>query len=168
MQLQIFIFQRLSYCLHKFRNLMKPFLVVCGDGYIIEVTGPYAATTSDATIMKCILNNHSGPPEEAPILWLLEEGDVFVLNRGFRDSIPELRTCGFEAHIPPTKNRAENQLTTDDANKSRRITIIRWVIEGINGRFKRDFRILRSTYFNKSVKNAMLDFRIAAALINDT
>ncbi|KAH9645953.1 hypothetical protein HF086_011415 [Spodoptera exigua] len=35
-----FLFQRLTYSHHKFLNLLKPFLIVCCDGYIIEVAGP--------------------------------------------------------------------------------------------------------------------------------
>lgn len=65
-------------------------MIVCGDGYIIDVTGPYDATTSDASIMQQILQNHDGPMEEAPINYFLEEGDVFILDRGFRDNIPLL------------------------------------------------------------------------------
>lgn len=60
------------------------------------------------TFEKMQLNNHTGLPEEAPFLWLLKEGNVFDLDRGFRDTIPDLETCGFEAHIPPTKSRAES------------------------------------------------------------
>lgn len=161
-----FLFQRDSYSLHKYKNLIKPFLIVCADGYIIEVSGPYAATKSDATIMQNILNNHNGPSEDAPILWFLNAGDALILDRGFRDVIPNLEECGFEPHMPPSKRRHETQLNTEDANKSRLITMVRWVVETINGRFKRDFKIFRNTYFNKSAPFAMTDFRIAAALIN--
>ncbi|XP_075985546.1 uncharacterized protein LOC142982751 [Anticarsia gemmatalis] len=31
-----FLFQRKTYSLHKFRNLVKPFLIVCTDGYIVS------------------------------------------------------------------------------------------------------------------------------------
>lgn len=80
-----FLFQRLSYCLHKYSNLIKPFMIVCADGYIIEVTGPYGARTSDSDIVKLLLDNHDGPMEEAPMRWFLHPNDVFVLDRGFRD-----------------------------------------------------------------------------------
>ncbi|KAJ8720634.1 hypothetical protein PYW08_006099 [Mythimna loreyi] len=43
-----YFFQRKSYSNHKYRNLLKPFLFVCCDGHIIEVSGPHAATTSDS------------------------------------------------------------------------------------------------------------------------
>lgn len=140
-----FLFQRKSYSLHKFKNLIKPFLVVCADGYIIDVFGPYAATTSDATIIQKILDNHGDRAEEAPIRWFLNEGDAIILDRGFRDAVPDLEACGFEPHMPPSKARNERQLSTEDANKSRLVTMVRWVIETMNGRFKRDFKIFRQT-----------------------
>ncbi|XP_049880296.1 uncharacterized protein LOC126376792 [Pectinophora gossypiella] len=56
-----FLFQRVTYSTNKYRNLMKPFMIVCADGYILDVTGPYAARTSDADIMKQILQNHNEP-----------------------------------------------------------------------------------------------------------
>lgn len=156
-----FLFQRQTYSLHKFENLLKPFLIVCSDGYIIDVLGPYAAVTSDATIMAGIVNN-----EVSPLHWILEQGDVLILDRGFRDSIPALEECGYEGHIPPTKARGSSQLSTDEANKSRLITICRWVIEATNGRIKQCFKLLRQTYFNKALKHMFIDFRIAASLIN--
>ncbi|CAH2109131.1 unnamed protein product [Euphydryas editha] len=161
-----FLFQRNSYSLHKYQNLIKPFMIVCGDGYIIDVTGPYDATTSDASIMQQILQNHDGPMEEAPINYFLEEGDVFILDRGFRDSIPLLESYGYVAHVPLSVTRGESQLTTDLANKSRRVTLCRWVVETINGRFKRDFKIFRHKVFNRTLPNTMKDFKIAAAIIN--
>lgn len=141
-----FLFQQQTYSLHKFENLLKPFLLVCSDGYIIDVLGPYSAVTSDATIMANIVNN-----KDSPFHWILEQGDALILDRGFRDSIQALEECGYEAHIPPTKARGSSQLTTDEANKSRLITICRWVIEGINGRIKQCFKLLRQTYFNRAL-----------------
>lgn len=52
-----FLFQKQSYSLHKFRILLKPFLIICTDGYTVDVTGPHAATTSDATIMNTYIQN---------------------------------------------------------------------------------------------------------------
>ncbi|XP_047543175.1 uncharacterized protein LOC125075506 [Vanessa atalanta] len=113
-----FLFQKQSYSLHKFRNLLKPFLLICTDGYIVDVTGPHAATTSDATIMNAYIEN-----EMNPIHYVLHNNDVFVLDRGFRDAISTLQTWGYQAHMPPTKLRSESQLSTVEANKSRLVTI---------------------------------------------
>lgn len=156
-----FLFQRQSYSLHKFQNLLKPFLIVCSDGYIVEVLGPYAATKTDANIMSNIMNDG-----ENPIHILLHPEDVFILDRGFRDSVGDIEANGYEFHMPPTKNRNETQLTTEQANESRSVTICRWVVEVVNGRFKRDFKLLRQKYFNKTLPNMFVDFRIAAAMLN--
>lgn len=156
-----FLFQRQSYSLHKFQNLLKPFLIVCTDGYIIDVKGPYAATKTDANIMSSIMNNN-----ENPIHILLEPNDVFILDRGFRDSLGDIEAFGYEYHVPPTKDRAESQLTTEQANESRMVTICRWVVEVVNGRFKRDFKLLRQKYFNKALRHMFNDFKIAAAILN--
>lgn len=156
-----FLFQRRSYSLHKYRNLLKPFLIVCSNGYIIDVTGPYAATTSDATIMSNILNDHDNT-----FHWFYLSNDVFILDRGFRDALPDFEACGYDAHMPPSKDRNSQQLSTEQANKSRLITIVRWVVEVVNGRFKRDFKFLRADNFNRAVPHMFEHFRIAAALIN--
>lgn len=42
----------------------------------------------------------------------------------------------------------------------------RWVMEVVNGRFKRDFKLLRQKYFNRALPHMFIDFRIAAAIIN--
>ncbi|CAH2101152.1 unnamed protein product [Euphydryas editha] len=109
---------RQSYSLHKFQNLLKAFLIVCTYGYIIDVKGPYAATKTDANIMSSIMNNN-----ENPIHILLEPNDVFILDRGFRDSLGDIEAGGYEYHVPPSKDRAESQLTTEQANESRMVTM---------------------------------------------
>lgn len=142
-----FLFQRLTYSHHKYQNLLQPFLIVRSDGYIIDVLGPYAATTSDATIMTRLCTD-----EDSAFPWMFHQNDVFILDRGFRDSVGDLQALGYEPHIPPTKDRHENQLTTEQANKSRLVTICRWVVE--------------ADYFNRALPHMFVDFKIAAALIN--
>lgn len=156
-----YFFQRQSYSHHKYRNLLKPFLLVSTDGHITEVMGPYSAVTSDADIMNDIVNN-----EDSPFHWFYRSGDVFILDRGFRDAMENLHSCGYIPHMPETKCPNETQLTTDQANKSRLITICRWVVEVVNGRFKRDFRLLRNIYNNRALRNMFDYFRIAAAISN--
>ncbi|XP_045781800.1 uncharacterized protein LOC123878570 [Maniola jurtina] len=88
-----YYFQRKSYSLHKFRHLVKPFLLVCPDGHIIDVYGLYEATTSDAAILSDIMKS----PED-PFHWFFHEDDVLILDRGFRDCIEEVETCGYRAY----------------------------------------------------------------------
>lgn len=135
--------------------------MVTTDGYILDVKGPFAATKTDANIMSDIMKK-----EEEPLHWLLERNDAFILDRGFRDSLGDIEACGYEHHMPPTKDRREHQLTTEQANQSRLVTMCRWVVEVVNGRFKRDFRLLRLKYFNKTLPNMFTDFKIAAAILN--
>lgn len=109
-----FLFQKQSYSLHKFRNLLKPFLITCTDGYVIDVTGPHAATTSNATIMNTYIQN-----ELNPMHYVLQNNYTFVLDRGFIDTISTIEIWDYQAHMPPTKDRSETQLRSTEANKSR-------------------------------------------------
>lgn len=54
-----YLYQKRTYSMHKYRNLVKPFLMVCTDGHIFDVLGPYPATTSDADIIKTGFSNES-------------------------------------------------------------------------------------------------------------
>lgn len=154
-------YQKSTYSLHKYRNLVKTFLIVTTDGYIVEVLGPYPATTSDADIVKKEFEN-----ENQPLRNYFHADDAFILDRGFRDALPLLSECGYHVHRPEDVKEGETQLTTIDANKSRAVTICRWVVEVVNGRFKRDFKIFRQDYYNSTSQNIIKDFKVAAALIN--
>lgn len=68
--------------------------------------------------------------------------------------------------MPESVLEGNFQLTTPQANKSRCITMVRWVVEVVNGRFKRDFKIFRQDFFNLAAQHLMDDFKIASALLN--
>ena len=91
---------------------------------------------------------------------------MFILDRGFRDSIRFLEGCGYRPCMPESLSAGEHQLTTAQANRSRCVTICRWVVETVNGHFKRDFKLLRQEYFHRSLPHMMQNFKIAAALLN--
>ncbi|XP_045781841.1 uncharacterized protein LOC123878594 [Maniola jurtina] len=154
-------FQKDTYSLHKFTNLIKPFMIVCCDGNILECLGPYKATKNDSTILSEELAN-----EESRINMFFRTGDIFILDRGFRDVVPNLQALGYKAYIPESLMEGEHQLTTMQSNKSRCITMCRWVVEIVNGRIKRDFKLLRQEFFNRAMSHVMDDFRIACALTN--
>lgn len=135
-------------------------MVTC-NGHIIDAFGPYAATQSDADIMKHLFQN-----ENSPLRSYFEQNDIFILDRGFRDAIGLLSSLGYSIHKPEGLDAGERQLSTIKANKSRLVTLCRWVVEVVNGRFKRDFKIFREKYFNVASKNLMNDFKVAAALLN--
>lgn len=157
-----YLFQKKTWSLHKYQNLVKPFLMVACDGHIIEVLGPYAATQSDADIMKAIFES-----PESPMRSYFRQNDVFILDRGFRDAIGLLTSLQYLVHKPESLDVGETQLSTIKANKSRCVTLCRWVVEVVNGRFKRDFKLFRNKYFNIYSRNLMPDFKIAAALLNN-
>ncbi|XP_072933637.1 uncharacterized protein [Epargyreus clarus] len=156
-----YMFQKDTYSLHKYRNLLKPFLLVTPDGYIVDCLGPYKATTSDADIMKSLFRD-----ENSPLRQYFQNNDIFILDRGFRDSISLLEACSYKTYMPESLLEDEHQLTTEQANRSRCVTICRWVVEVVNGYFKRYFKIFRQDFFNKSVPHMMQMFSIAASLLN--
>lgn len=154
-----YLFQKKTYSLHKYRNLLKMFMIVSPDGYVIEAFGPYGADKSDAIIMGELIENEE-------FRRVFQPGDVFILDRGFRDVIGALEALGYRAYMPKTKSRHERQLTTQDANESRKVTICRWVVETVNGHIKNQFRQLRNQYSNVAARKMYEEFRIACALLN--
>ncbi|CAF4655771.1 unnamed protein product [Rotaria sp. Silwood2] len=156
------IVQRRTFSIHKGRPLVKPMMIVSTDGYIISAIGPYMADykNNDASMPKHImLNNREGVTD-----WL-EPHDVLIVDRGFRDCLPRLSRLGYETYMPAFLKKAEKQLTTTEANLTRFVTKIRWVVESANGRIK------TWRFFDHVVPNSMLPivgdlFSIICALIN--
>ncbi|KOB70499.1 Uncharacterized protein OBRU01_15210 [Operophtera brumata] len=79
-----------------------------------------------------------------PFHWFYRPNDVFILDRGFRDALEELESVGYLAKVPISSATRGAQLSTGDANKSRMVTMCRWVVETINGRLKNQFKLLRN------------------------
>lgn len=156
-----YLFQKQSYSLHKGRNLVKPFLIVTTDGHILDIYGPYAATVSDADIMKQLFRHDTNELRQ-----YFRGGDVFILDRGFRDAIPLLTSLNYNVYKPESLEPGETQLRTLQANRSRFVTMCRWIVEVVNGRFKRDFKLLRNDFSNNAATHLITDFRIAGAIIN--
>lgn len=107
-----------TYSMHKYANLIKPFLFVGCDGYILECLGPYSATQNDSSIMSDVFRG-----DDSEMRRFFRENDVFLLDRGFRDVMPELQAHGYKAYIPESLQEGEHQLTTIQANKSRCVTM---------------------------------------------
>lgn len=80
-----YLYYKITYSLHKYENLIKPFLIVACDGYIIDVSGPYAATQTDSEVMKHMFEN-----ENRPLKSFFRSDDIFILDRGFRDTISRI------------------------------------------------------------------------------
>ena len=171
--------QRLLYSGQKKRHLIKPFIVCTANGFIVDAYGPFAATVNDASILSYLLD-HSNLKE------LLVKNDVIVLDRGFRDVlhtlksvhgvIPKIPACmfsslflflimSFHLILQGLANKSV-QLTRLQANETRLVTKIRWVIEDVNGVLKQSFRAFDGTIQNKMLTHIMNDLRIACSLVN--
>ncbi|XP_033752795.1 uncharacterized protein LOC117336398 [Pecten maximus] len=157
-----YLFQRQSYSLHKNRSLVKPMMVVASDGYILSVLGPYLADygNNDANITKHVLNNNL----EAIRSWLRKE-DVFIVDRGFRDAVEYLESIGLKVEMPTYLAKGKKQHTTEEANLSRLVTKVRWVVESVNGRLKQ-FRLFDKVMPNTFVPHIGDLVKIVCAVLN--
>ena len=128
-------FQRVTYSGQKKRHLVKPFIICTSDGHIIDVFGLFQATKNDAEIILEIFENNLCIRE------LFREGDILLLDRGFRDAMSS--KYKLNTKMPSLIKNGENQLTTEEANKSRCVTKCRWVVEVINSFSKRYLNLLK-------------------------
>ena len=96
---------------------VKPMVVTSTDGYFLTVLGPYLAKNNDATIL-----NHMLSTNVEDLKGWFQEDDVFVVDRGFRDSLDVLKELGIRAEMPRLLSKGEKQMTSLDANASRLVT----------------------------------------------
>jgi hypothetical protein len=130
-------------------------MVVSPDGHIIDALGPFAANVNDATIAR-----HIGTDLRS----ILEEGDVILVDRGFRDAVEHLTALGLDVRMPESNPRGT--LTVDQANRTRLVTKCRYIVEVKNGHLKQCFRLFDKVWPNHSIPHMMIDFRIACAILN--
>jgi len=157
-----FATQKLTYSGQKKRNLVKPFMVVLPSGYILEASGPWYATgaNNDAGILKAILSTLPSDSE------YLQPGDHDVVDRGFRDVITRLEDLEHHSHMPQLLKPKEKQFSTKQGNESRKVTLVRWLVEAVNGRIKKKFKFFRDTVPGGYLEKIGLFFSIGCALIN--
>ncbi|XP_065939474.1 uncharacterized protein, partial [Magallana gigas] len=155
-----YTFQRMSYSLHKHRPLVKPMVIVGTDGYILSILGPYYAKNIDALITKHILKTNTDGMKS----WL-NDNDIFIVDRGFRDVSGYLIEEGYEVKMPQYLQKGNSQHSTEEANTSRLVTKVRWVVESVNARIK------QWKFFDKVVSNHYIPYigdflRIVCAIFN--
>lgn len=128
-----FAFQRRSFSMQKHRHLVKPMMIVSTTGYIMAAIGPYLADgkNSDAKILNHILATYVQEIK----LWIKED-DIMIVDCGFLDSAGVLSELGINMEMPSFLQKGQKQHTTEEANNSRLITKIRWVVESVNARIK--------------------------------
>lgn len=154
---------RQSFSLHKSRHLLKPMVIVAPDGFILHIIGPYFSDTrnNDASMITDIFEKNYDGIED-----FFEQGDVFLLDRGFRDSIHFLENRGYFCKMPPFLERNRRQFNTVEANESRLITKSRWAVETRNGHLQSIFRFFRQTVPYAHILNLQDFYQIAGAIIN--
>lgn len=154
-------FQKKTYTDQKKRNFVKIMMCVTCDGTIFAALGPFAANDNDAKILKSICENSN-------VFETLKEGDVFILDRGFRDCVNYLKEKHFQVKMPALlqKSKKKNQLSTIEANKSRLVTATRYVIETRNGHLKTIFKMFNKNWNPLHLKHLMDDVLICSAIIN--
>ena len=136
-------------------------LITTTTGYILTAYGPYLSDTSnnDASIQKDILINNKDD-----ILNWIHERDIVVVDRGFRDSTGMMRALGLDVCMPDFLN-GRRRFDALEANRSRFISKIRWVVESANGRVKH-FKWFNQTIQNSTIPQVRDYLHIACALIN--
>lgn len=95
---------------------------------------------NDARILDSILSSLPADCE------YFKPGDHCVLDRGFRDVIPVLEGKFRQVtHMPELLEETQKQFTAAQGNSSRKVTLVRWLVEAVNGRIKRKFKLFRDT-----------------------
>ncbi|XP_074595434.1 uncharacterized protein LOC141850664 [Brevipalpus obovatus] len=134
-------------------------MCVFPDGYIYEIFPFNTAVANDATIFRRIANSDSS------FARYFRPGDSFIFDRGFRDAVGEFRSKGFNVFVPASAAGRE-QLPWSDANKTRIVTKLRWVVEAVNGRLKKQFRARHHIVENTNIESKLKELKICCAIIN--
>lgn len=154
-----YTFQKLSYNAYKKRDFVRVMMCTTTDGAIVFAMGPYAASTNDAKVLKSIFENTNAFDHLIP-------GDVFLVDRGFRDCKEFLEESGFNVQTPASLAQNQKQLSTAEANRSRLVTANRYGVETRNGHLKTIFKIFQKEWNDIILPHLMTDLRVCAALIN--
>lgn len=134
--------------------------IVSVDGTIIDVFGPFMATKNDSDILIKIF-------ETTSIESMFDAGDVMLLDRGFRDCADFLQSKNLVVKMPEFIQKGTNgQLTTQQCNRSRLVTKMRYAIEVANGRMKTKWHLFGKIIPSILTPHLMTDYKIGAAILN--
>lgn len=91
--------------------------------------------------------------------------DVLLVDRGFRNVVRASQQFGSIVKIPPSAS-GRTQLTWQQANEARVVTMNRWPVEVVFAHLK-DFKIMSDIWYNKSLPEKYPDYiAICAKLVN--
>lgn len=131
-------FQYKCWSQQKMDLLIKPFIICCSDGYIIDCYGPFQANQNDAKIFDYILESD---PDLKKILLpkktyvFLDRGFYFcffyfnfynlilLIFKGFRDIYYKLKN-NYQFHVKiPTCTQLEQEIGETDNKKTKQLTV---------------------------------------------
>ena len=94
-------------------------VVVATTGQFVAILGPFITRNNDASILnymlKCNINDING---------FVKDSDIFVVDRGFRDSLTLLEDPGIKADMSSFMKKDEKHMSDIDANTSRMVTMV--------------------------------------------
>ena len=153
-------FQQMSYSGQKKDNIYKIMGIICTDGYAARVIVPFEGSKSDCPITEECFEKH------ADKLNIIQPGDTMIADRGFMRVEEVFTSRGLKFFTPKSKEAGNKQLTTTQANESRRVTHVRFIVEQFYGRLQSRFKYFAGTGRNVSLKWDANAYSICAALLN--
>lgn len=158
---QNYMHQKKTFSGQKKRNFIKVMNIVACDGTIIFSLAPYPAAMNDAKILQDLFENTVLFDNFVP-------GDILLLDRGFRDVVQLIESKGIIVKMPSLVQSSEKkgQLSTRNANRSRLITALRFIVETRNGHLKTIFKKFDTVWSAYAQVHLSDDVAICAALLN--
>ena len=96
---------------------------------------------------------------------ICKDGDVQIVDRGFRDVAAEFEEMGYDIKMPGFLDKNSRQFTSEEANETRLVTKCRWVVESFHARFK-EWRMFAERIDQSFIVNVAALTRTLAACIN--
>ena len=156
---------RKTYCVYKHRHLVKFMSIVLPDGYVLETLGPYFSDgkNNDAGMTADIIKDLETGMRD----WLLEvDPQTVVVDRGFRNVLSDLDALGnVQTKMPSCEAKGNSQHSVSEANSSRLVTKVRWVVEAYHGRFKK-FKLFENRQCTSFLPSYRKCLRILTAALN--
>lgn len=127
----------------------------------MDVFGPYFADgkNNDSSILDSLLKSDS-----TRLRTWLPSNTIFVIDRGFRDCLKFLENLGLVSKMPHFLQQGSQHSTTE-ANESKLVTKVRWIVEAINGLIK-TWKALNYVFPNSQIPYIGDYVRIVCALCN--
>jgi len=83
-----------------------------------------------------------------------------------QSSFGTLKDLGLSVFMPKFLSKGVRAFTTKEANESRRVTLVRWTVEAVNGRIKNAFKFFETVIPGSYKGHISRFFRICCSIIN--